>query len=385
MIVMLTAVFAQTFSSSPDIRAAGDPSIGSTFTIALGQSKISGLVHRAEIVDFGLEVSGTTKTGWFAYRHDHTGKIAVAHNKSEVTRFLQTRSGPQVFIDDISDLPGCGGGITGTTEISTLGGICYSVNAIDPFMPITEAVALAGGDQIWSRGCSSRHPDQQRYVYFGFEHHFESNEIFPVPWKILQYAPRREVRAVCPTLPTVCSMRSNGIDDIVTNPKSDLVALVSGNDYAFCGVASWPATGFGLVADTSSAAWPATPLSTNLATTWDVAMPCDGGAVTGLEARLSPPPVLINEFLVTYPSSYDGFRDRISGNLTDEEFVEIINIEDNAVTQSLDYPITDLKTRCTHLEMVKAMACSNFWCGEPCDLLIEGSLVETSSDSLDLI
>ena len=78
MIVMLTAVFAQTFSSTPDIRASADPSIGSTFTIALGQSKISGLVHRAEIVDFGLEVSGTTKTGWFAYRHDHTGKIAVS-------------------------------------------------------------------------------------------------------------------------------------------------------------------------------------------------------------------------------------------------------------------------------------------------------------------
>ena len=53
MIVMLTAVFAQTFSSTPDIRASADPSIGSTFTIALGQSKISGLVHRAEIVDFG--------------------------------------------------------------------------------------------------------------------------------------------------------------------------------------------------------------------------------------------------------------------------------------------------------------------------------------------
>ena len=81
MIVMLTAVFAQTFSSTPDIRVS-DPSIGSTFTIALGQSKISGLVHRAEIVDFGLEVSGTTKTGWFAYRHDHTGKIAVAISTS---------------------------------------------------------------------------------------------------------------------------------------------------------------------------------------------------------------------------------------------------------------------------------------------------------------
>ena len=42
MIVMLTAVLAQTFSSTPDIPASADPSIGSTFTIALGQSKISG-------------------------------------------------------------------------------------------------------------------------------------------------------------------------------------------------------------------------------------------------------------------------------------------------------------------------------------------------------
>ena len=166
MIVMLTAVFAQTISSTPEYSGFGRPSIGSTFTISLGQSKISGLVHRAEIVDFGLEVSGTTKTGWFAYRHDHTGKIAVAHNKSEVTRFLQTRSGPQVFIDDISDLPGCGGGITGTTEISTLGGICDSVNAIDVLVPITpEAVALAGRrPNLGHLGGSSRHPDQQRGV-----------------------------------------------------------------------------------------------------------------------------------------------------------------------------------------------------------------------------
>ena len=95
MIVMLTVVFTQIMSSAPDIRTTVDPSVASPFTITLGKTKISGIVHRVEIVDFGLEVSGKTKTGWFAYRHDHTGKIAVAHNKSEVTRFLQTQAGPQ--------------------------------------------------------------------------------------------------------------------------------------------------------------------------------------------------------------------------------------------------------------------------------------------------
>ena len=170
MIVMLTAVLALTFSSTPDIRTSADPSIGSTFTIALGQSKISGVVHRAEIVDFGLEVSGTTKTGWFAYRHDHTGKIAVAHNKSEVTRFLQTQSGPQVFVDDISDLPGCGGGVTGTTDISTLGGICDPVNAIDVLVPITpEALALAGGDRTFVRSSVKAAILTSNEVYFNSE------------------------------------------------------------------------------------------------------------------------------------------------------------------------------------------------------------------------
>ena len=89
MIVMLTAVFAQTFSSTPDIRASADPSIGSTFTIALGQSKISGLVHRAEIVDFGLEVqeqprqdgspTGTTTPAKLPYAQQVRGHSVFAN------------------------------------------------------------------------------------------------------------------------------------------------------------------------------------------------------------------------------------------------------------------------------------------------------------------
>jgi hypothetical protein len=254
MIVMLTAVFAQTFSSTPDIRASVDPSIGSTFTIALGQSKISGLVHRAEIVDFGLEVSGTTKTGWFAYRHDHTGKIAVAHNKSQVTRFLQTRSGPQVFIDDISDLPGCGGGITATTEIYTLGGICDSVNAIDVLVPITpEAVALAGGDQTLVTSAVQAAILTSNEVYFNSE---LSLRVRAVDFLFLEDSEPAGAGGLLGAMSDPADGVFDEIQAARDESKADLVALISGNDYAFCGVAFlgpgpgsvWSQTLFGCLA-----------------------------------------------------------------------------------------------------------------------------------------
>ena len=46
---------------------------------------------------------------------------------------------------------------------------------------------------------------------------------------------------------------------------------------------------------------------------------------------------------------------------------------------------TDLKTRCTHLEMsrfLQAAPLTVFGGGEPCGLLFGGSLVETSSEGL---
>ena len=63
MITMLTAVFAQTMSSAPAIHATEDPSVGSSFAVRFVQTH-PGRVHRVEIVDFGLEVSGQTKNGW---------------------------------------------------------------------------------------------------------------------------------------------------------------------------------------------------------------------------------------------------------------------------------------------------------------------------------
>ena len=80
MIALLTAVFAQSVSTTPHIQATVQPIVGGPFVVELGDSRIAGRVHRAEIVDFGLEVSGITKSGWFAYRHDRFGKIAVSHN-----------------------------------------------------------------------------------------------------------------------------------------------------------------------------------------------------------------------------------------------------------------------------------------------------------------
>ena len=254
MIVMLIAAFAQTMSSAPDIRTTEDPSVGSPFTVALGQTKISGLVHRVEIVDFGLEVSGKTKTGWFAYRHDCTGKIAVAHNSSSVTRFLQTQSGPQVFVDDISDLPGCGGGITAETDISTLGGICDSVNAIDVLVPITpEAVALAGGDETLVTSAVQAAILTSNEVYFNSE---LSLRVRAVDFLFLEDSEPAGAGALLDAMSNPADGVFDEIQAARDESKADLVALISGNDYAFCGVAFlgpgpgsvWSQTLFGCLA-----------------------------------------------------------------------------------------------------------------------------------------
>ena len=52
MSIMLAAILTQTLSSSAHIQASPDPAVGKPFAVALGRAKISGLVHRAEIVDF---------------------------------------------------------------------------------------------------------------------------------------------------------------------------------------------------------------------------------------------------------------------------------------------------------------------------------------------
>ena len=63
MIAILTAVFAQSVSTAPHIQATAQPTVGEPFVVELGETRIAGRVHRAEIVDLGLEVSGTTKSG----------------------------------------------------------------------------------------------------------------------------------------------------------------------------------------------------------------------------------------------------------------------------------------------------------------------------------
>ena len=235
MIIMLAAVLAQSLSSSVHIQTSSHPTVGKSFAIELGQVKISGLVHRVEIVDFGLEVSGKTKEGWFAYRHDRTGKIAVAHNKSKVTRFLQTESGPQVFVDDISNFPGCGGGIRAESEVSTLGGICDSVNSIDVLVPITpEAVDLAGGDQTLVTSAVQAAILTSNEVYFNSE---LSLRIRAVDFLFLEDSEPNDAS----TLLGAMSDPADGVFDEIQaardESKADLVALISGNDYAFCGVA----------------------------------------------------------------------------------------------------------------------------------------------------
>ena len=254
MSIMLAAILAQTLSSSAHIQASADPAVGKPFAVALGSAKISGLVHRAEIVDFGLEVSGTTKDGWFAYRHDHTGKIAVAHSKTIVTRFLQTESGPQVFVDDISDFPACGGVIDNQTDILTLGGICDPVNAIDVLVPITpEAVATAGGDRTLVTSAVQVAILTSNEVYFNSE---LSLRIRAADFLFLE----DPEPTGADTLLGVMSNPSDGIFDEIQSArdesKADLVALISGNDFGFCGVAFlgpgpgsvWSQTLFGCLA-----------------------------------------------------------------------------------------------------------------------------------------
>lgn len=234
MIAMLTAVFAQTVSSNPDIRATEDPIIGSPFTVALGQSKISGQVHRVEIVDFGLEISGETKSGWFAYRHDRHGKIAISHNNSKVTRFLQTKSGPQVFVDDIGGLPGCG--VTETAmEISTFGGICDSVNAIDLLVPITpEALALAGGDETLAISAV------QAAILTSNETYFNSELPLRVRAMDFLFLSDNEPSGAANLLGFMSDPSDGVFDEIQAareEARADLVTLISGTDYDFCGVA----------------------------------------------------------------------------------------------------------------------------------------------------
>ena len=254
MIALLTAVFAQSVSTTPHIQATVQPIVGGPFVVELSDSRIAGRVHRAEIVDFGLEVSGITKSGWFAYRHDRFGKIAVSHNGSEVTRFLQTKSGPQVFVDDISDLPGCGGGIQSKTDISAFGGICDSVNSIDVLIPITpEAVALAGGDQTLVTSAVQAAVLTSNETYFNSE---LSLRVRPVHFLFLEDAEPEGAG----TLLGAMSDPSDGVFDEIQvardEYRADLVALISGNNYGFCGVAFlgpgpgsvWSQTLFGCLA-----------------------------------------------------------------------------------------------------------------------------------------
>ena len=254
MITVIAAVIAQSISPIGNIQATEHPAVGSPFTVALGQTKISGLVHRAEIVDFGLEVSGKTRSGWFAYRHDHTGKIAVSHNGSKVTRFLQTKLGPQVFNDDISGLPGCGGGITGATDVSNLGGICDSVNAIDILVPITpEAVALAGGDETLAISAVQAAILTSNEVYFNSE---LSLRVRAVQFLILEDSEPSDSSNLLEFMADPEDGVFDEIQQARDDSKADLVAMISGNNFGFCGVAYlgpgpgavWSQTLFGCLA-----------------------------------------------------------------------------------------------------------------------------------------
>ena len=254
MIAFLTAVLAQSVSTTAHIQATAQPTVGAPFVVELGDTRIAGRVHRAEIVDFGLEVSGTTKSGWFAYRHDRFGKIAVSHNGAEVTRFLQTKSGPQVFVDNVAGLPGCGGGISNQTGISNLGGICDSVNSIDLLIPVTpEAVAVAGGDETLVTSAVQAAVLTSNEVYFNSE----------LPLRVraahILFLEDPEPEGAG-TLLGAMSDPSDGVFDEIQiardEYRADLVALISGNDYPFCGVANlgpdvgsvWSQTLFGCLA-----------------------------------------------------------------------------------------------------------------------------------------
>ena len=254
MIALLTAIFAQSVSTTAHIQATTHPTVGGPFAVELGDTRIAGRVHRVEIVDFGLEISGTTKSGWFAYRHDRFGKIAVSHNGPEVTRFLQTDSGPRVFVDDISDLPDCGGGISRKSDISSLGGICDAVNVIDVLIPITpEAVALAGGDETLVSSAALAAVLTSNEVYFKSE----------LPLRVraahFLFLEDSEPQGVGSLLGSMSNPTDGVFDEIQVardEYRADLVALISGNNYGFCGVAFlgpdpdsvWSQTLFGCLA-----------------------------------------------------------------------------------------------------------------------------------------
>lgn len=254
MIALVTAVLVQSVSNTAQILATPRPAVDKPFVVQLGSVTISGRTHRAEIVDFGLEVSGTTKSGWFAYRHDRFGKIAVSHSGTEVTRFLQTKSGPQVFVDNVADLPGCGGGTSNQTGISNLGGICDSVNSIDLLIPVTpEAVAAAGGDETLVTSAV------QAAVLTSNEVYFNSELPLRVSAAHILFLEDSEPEGAG-TLLGEMSNPSDGVFDEIQiardEYRADLVALISGNDYPFCGVANlgpdvgsvWSQTLFGCLA-----------------------------------------------------------------------------------------------------------------------------------------
>ena len=150
----------------------------------------------------------------------------------------------------------------------TLGGICDSVNAIDVLVPITpEAVALAGGDQTLVTSAVQAAILTSNEVYFNSE---LSLRVRAVDFLFLEDPEPTGATA----LGRLSSDPADGVfDEIqpVTSPKPTR-GLISGNDYAFCGVAFLGPARVRCGRKRSSAAWPATPLSTNLATTWDVAM-----------------------------------------------------------------------------------------------------------------
>ena len=235
MISVVTAVLAQVMTPVAGVEATSRPEIGRGFSIELDQTRIKGVAHRVEIVDFGLEVSGLTKSGWFAYRHDRFGKIAVAHSGSTVTRFLQTEDGPQVFVDDISEHAGCGGAISNGPDISTVGGICDSVNAIDVLISITpEALALAGGDETLMTSTVQAAILTSNEVYFNSE---LSLRVRAADFLFLKDSEPANAGNLLDAMVNPTDGVFDEIHPVRDESRADLVSIISSNAFGFCGVA----------------------------------------------------------------------------------------------------------------------------------------------------